>query len=173
VQVPWPQKQIMVGSTKCIHWKISRNFLEPWSVSFSFNLLELAKTNSNFYSIILNLFTDYHLSQCLGELMCRLPTIQQEVQQRKLLYMGMYLLICGEAANLRFMPECLWYIYHHVRSILQITLVVIYSLFLFFGQCYVNIKFLVANFPKGPHYEGSWVAWHIIFVLQCFAKFNP
>ncbi|KAM4073153.1 hypothetical protein ACB094_11G196100 [Castanea mollissima] len=42
-----------------------------------------------------------------------LPTIQQEVQQRKLLYMGLYLLIWGEASNLRFMPECLCYIYHH------------------------------------------------------------
>lgn len=43
-----------------------------------------------------------------------LPTIQQEVQQRKLLYMGLYLLIWSEAANLRFMPECLCYIYHHM-----------------------------------------------------------
>ncbi|XP_052173079.1 callose synthase 3 [Diospyros lotus] len=43
-----------------------------------------------------------------------LPTIQQEVQQRKLLYMGLFLLIWGEAANLRFMPECLCYIYHHM-----------------------------------------------------------
>ncbi|XP_058090540.1 callose synthase 3-like [Magnolia sinica] len=43
-----------------------------------------------------------------------LPTIQQELQQRKLLYMGLYLLIWGEAANLRFMPECLCYIYHHM-----------------------------------------------------------
>ncbi|RWR90536.1 Glycosyl transferase [Cinnamomum micranthum f. kanehirae] len=43
-----------------------------------------------------------------------LPTIQQEVQQRKLLYIGLYLLIWGEAANLRFMPECLCYIYHHM-----------------------------------------------------------
>ncbi|KAJ3672326.1 hypothetical protein LUZ60_007047 [Juncus effusus] len=45
-----------------------------------------------------------------------LPSIQQEVQQRKLLYMGLYLLIWGEAANLRFMPECLCYIYHHMAS---------------------------------------------------------
>ncbi|KAJ6809888.1 callose synthase 3-like [Iris pallida] len=45
-----------------------------------------------------------------------LPTIQQEVQQRQLLYMGLYLLIWGEAANLRFMPECLCYIYHHMAS---------------------------------------------------------
>ncbi|KAJ4777890.1 Glucan synthase-like protein [Rhynchospora pubera] len=43
-----------------------------------------------------------------------MPTIQQDVQQRKLLYMGLYLLIWGEAANLRFMPECLCYIYHHM-----------------------------------------------------------
>ncbi|KAG9150701.1 hypothetical protein Leryth_008156 [Lithospermum erythrorhizon] len=43
-----------------------------------------------------------------------LPAIQQEVQQRKMLYMGLYLLIWGEAANLRFMPECLCYIYHHM-----------------------------------------------------------
>lgn len=54
-------------------------------------------------------------SYLLIVLICRLPTIQQEVQQRKLLYMGLYLLIWGEAANLRFMPECLCYIYHHVK----------------------------------------------------------
>ncbi|XP_065633564.1 callose synthase 2 [Quercus suber] len=44
----------------------------------------------------------------------REPALQQEVQQRKLLYVGLYLLIWGEAANLRFMPECLCYIYHHM-----------------------------------------------------------
>ncbi|KAI4326688.1 hypothetical protein MLD38_031975 [Melastoma candidum] len=43
-----------------------------------------------------------------------LPTVQVEVQQRKLMYVGLYLLIWGEAANLRFMPECLCYIYHHM-----------------------------------------------------------
>ncbi|KAJ3680407.1 hypothetical protein LUZ60_016685 [Juncus effusus] len=43
-----------------------------------------------------------------------LPAVAQEVQQRKLLYMALYLLIWGEAANLRFMPECLCYIYHHM-----------------------------------------------------------
>ncbi|XP_059643980.1 callose synthase 5-like isoform X2 [Cornus florida] len=44
----------------------------------------------------------------------RLPQGQQEVQQRKILYMGLYLLIWGEAANLRFMPECLCYIFHNM-----------------------------------------------------------
>ncbi|XP_043697795.1 callose synthase 5 [Telopea speciosissima] len=44
----------------------------------------------------------------------RLPQGQQEVQQRKILYMGLYLLIWGEAANIRFMPECLCYIFHNM-----------------------------------------------------------
>ncbi|EEF43275.1 transferase, transferring glycosyl groups, putative [Ricinus communis] len=33
-------------------------------------------------------------------------------QRRQLLYVALYLLIWGESANLRFMPECLCYIYH-------------------------------------------------------------
>ncbi|KAJ4825933.1 Callose synthase 5 [Turnera subulata] len=44
----------------------------------------------------------------------RLPQAQQEIQQRKILYMGLYLLIWGEAANVRFMPECLCYIFHNM-----------------------------------------------------------
>ncbi|CAL0325192.1 unnamed protein product [Lupinus luteus] len=44
----------------------------------------------------------------------RLPQAQQEIQQRKLLYIGLYLLIWGEAANVRFMPECLCYIFHNM-----------------------------------------------------------
>ncbi|KAL3617345.1 Callose synthase 5 [Castilleja foliolosa] len=44
----------------------------------------------------------------------RLPQGKQEVQQRKILYMGLYLLIWGEAANVRFMPECLCYIFHNM-----------------------------------------------------------
>ncbi|CAL9235295.1 unnamed protein product, partial [Arabidopsis halleri] len=43
------------------------------------------------------------------------PHIEEEKdQQRKLQYIGLYLLVWGEAANLIFMPECLCYIYHHV-----------------------------------------------------------
>ncbi|KAG1358945.1 Callose synthase 4 [Cocos nucifera] len=44
----------------------------------------------------------------------RLCQGQQEAQQRKILYMGLYLLIWGEAANIRFMPECLCYIFHNM-----------------------------------------------------------
>ncbi|KAL9356343.1 hypothetical protein Peur_049596 [Populus x canadensis] len=44
----------------------------------------------------------------------RLPQGQPEIQQRKILYMGLFLLIWGEAANVRFMPECLCYIFHNM-----------------------------------------------------------
>ncbi|KAL8242615.1 hypothetical protein R6Q59_012917 [Mikania micrantha] len=44
----------------------------------------------------------------------RLPFLDPEAQQYKILYIGLYLLIWGEAANLRFMPECLAYIFHHM-----------------------------------------------------------
>ncbi|KAL0343177.1 UNVERIFIED_CONTAM: Callose synthase 5 [Sesamum angustifolium] len=44
----------------------------------------------------------------------RLPQGQAEVQQRKILYMGLFLLTWGEAANVRFMPECLCYIFHNM-----------------------------------------------------------
>ncbi|KAH7844337.1 hypothetical protein Vadar_026931 [Vaccinium darrowii] len=44
----------------------------------------------------------------------RLPYLKEEAQQHKLLYLGLYLLIWGEASNLRFLPECLCYIFHHM-----------------------------------------------------------
>ncbi|KAK9149097.1 hypothetical protein Scep_007854 [Stephania cephalantha] len=44
----------------------------------------------------------------------RLPEGPREEQQRKILYMGLYLLIWGEAANVRFLPECLCYIFHNM-----------------------------------------------------------
>ncbi|XP_023743612.2 callose synthase 12 [Lactuca sativa] len=34
--------------------------------------------------------------------------------RRELLYVALYLLIWGESANLRFIPECLCYIFHHM-----------------------------------------------------------
>lgn len=35
-------------------------------------------------------------------------------QRRELLYVSLYLLIWGESANLRFMPECICYIFHNM-----------------------------------------------------------
>ncbi|XP_072998818.1 putative callose synthase 8 isoform X1 [Typha latifolia] len=43
-----------------------------------------------------------------------LPSVKQEVQQYKILYSSLYLLIWGEASNLRLMPECLCYIFHNM-----------------------------------------------------------
>ncbi|PIA33973.1 hypothetical protein AQUCO_03900091v1 [Aquilegia coerulea] len=43
-----------------------------------------------------------------------LPSVKLEEQQYKILYIGLYLLIWGEASNLRFMPECLCYLFHHM-----------------------------------------------------------
>lgn len=37
-----------------------------------------------------------------------------ELTRRELLYVALYLLIWGESANLRFLPECLCYIFHHM-----------------------------------------------------------
>lgn len=87
---------------------MTSNFEPGFSSAACFNSCYLASFPEK-YMHILAFHTTY-----LVDAYCRLPTIQQEVQQRKLLYMGLYLLIWGEAANLRFMPECLCYIYHHV-----------------------------------------------------------
>ncbi|XP_028759790.1 callose synthase 9-like, partial [Neltuma alba] len=35
-------------------------------------------------------------------------------REKKLLYVSLYYLIWGEAANIRFLPECLCYIFHHM-----------------------------------------------------------
>ncbi|CAA6671267.1 unnamed protein product [Spirodela intermedia] len=43
-----------------------------------------------------------------------LPDVKQEEEQQKILYISLYLLIWGEASNLRLMPECLCYIFHHM-----------------------------------------------------------
>jgi callose synthase len=58
--------------------------------------------------------------------------VKQEGQQYKLLYIGLYLLIWGEAANLRFMPECLCYIFHHVsQKFISVYSVIDFGFFFF------------------------------------------
>ncbi|VFQ58885.1 unnamed protein product [Cuscuta campestris] len=55
----------------------------------------------------------------------RLPRTKKqgiEMLRRELLYVILYLLIWGEAANLRFVPECLCYIYHHMSMELNYIL---------------------------------------------------
>ncbi|KAJ4729026.1 Callose synthase [Melia azedarach] len=38
-------------------------------------------------------------------------------QQPQLIYIGLYLLIWGEASNIRFMPECICYIFHNMADV--------------------------------------------------------
>lgn len=53
----------------------------------------------------------------------RLPNRKNpDLLRRELLYVCLYLLIWGEAANLRFTPECLCYIYHHMAMELNYIL---------------------------------------------------
>lgn len=44
-------------------------------------------------------------------LFCSVEALNKE---KKLLFVSLYFLIWGEAANIRFVPECLCYIFHHV-----------------------------------------------------------
>ncbi|KAK7318446.1 hypothetical protein RJT34_03148 [Clitoria ternatea] len=77
-----------------------------------FNLLDDRAVNS----VLKDLFKNYKTwCKFLGRKhSLRLPQGQQEIRQRKLLYMGLFLLIWGETANVRFMPECLCYIFHNM-----------------------------------------------------------
>lgn len=53
---------------------------------------------------------------CIMYLWCRFPN-NVDKQQLQILYIGLYFLIWGEASNIRFMPECLCYIFHNVGNI--------------------------------------------------------
>ncbi|XXG90537.1 hypothetical protein AAC387_Pa12g2278 [Persea americana] len=44
------------------------------------------------------------------------PLANVDMRQVNLLYIGLYLLIWGEASNIRFMPECICYIFHHMAG---------------------------------------------------------
>ncbi|XP_043687669.1 callose synthase 7-like [Telopea speciosissima] len=45
-----------------------------------------------------------------------IPDNAADSQQLQLLYIGLYLLIWGEASNIRFMPECICYIFHNMAK---------------------------------------------------------
>ena len=59
--------------------------------------------------------------------------------------MGLYLLIWGEAANVRFMPECLCYIFHNVSFFFIFIFFFIYLFIFFFIFCRVYDLFLLLN----------------------------
>ncbi|GMJ01889.1 enhancer of edr1 3, glucan synthase-like 5, GLUCAN SYNTHASE-LIKE 5, POWDERY MILDEW RESISTANT 4 [Hibiscus trionum] len=81
-------------------------------------------TNGSFQNIVLREFRskllENYTNWCsyLGaESNVRIPDSSgfgSDITRRELLYVGLYLLIWGESANLRFMPECICYIFHHM-----------------------------------------------------------
>lgn len=79
-------------------------------ISLFFHVIRLKDFFSVFFFHVFWPFSYIKFTICFW----RLPCVKQEAQQHKILYLGLYLLIWGEAANLRFMPECLCYIFHHV-----------------------------------------------------------
>ncbi|KAL8201436.1 hypothetical protein R6Q57_012775 [Mikania cordata] len=50
------------------------------------------------------------------------PIIDADREQLHLLYIALYLLIWGEASNIRFMPECICYIFHNMANEMHGTL---------------------------------------------------
>ncbi|XP_062105738.1 callose synthase 7-like [Humulus lupulus] len=52
---------------------------------------------------------------------CRFPEDYNKTQL-SLIYISLYLLIWGEASNIRFMPECLCYIFHHMAMEVYVIL---------------------------------------------------
>ncbi|KAH7566057.1 hypothetical protein JRO89_XS08G0076000 [Xanthoceras sorbifolium] len=89
-------------------------FSNAWAVAKTISLVQLDERAVD--ALMNKLFKNYKTwCKFLGRKhSLQLPQGPQEIQQRKILYMGLYLLIWGEAANVRFMPECLCYIFHNM-----------------------------------------------------------
>lgn len=58
-------------------------------------------------------------------------------KNRKIILVALYFLIWGEAANVRFLPECLCYIFHNVSPILSQVLL---FLFCSFRELHLGIR---------------------------------
>ncbi|KAI3728580.1 hypothetical protein L6452_17218 [Arctium lappa] len=63
-----------------------------------------------------------HYLHCTSNLESREVPPTADRQQLQLLYIGLYLLIWGEASNIRFMPECICYIFHNMANKMHGTL---------------------------------------------------
>ncbi|GMI67455.1 glucan synthase-like 11 [Hibiscus trionum] len=74
--------------------------------------------NAETIRTLMNKFFNNYLSWC-NYLRCstqlRFP-IGCNRQQLELIYISLYLLIWGEASNIRFMPECICYIFHNMAN---------------------------------------------------------
>lgn len=66
---------------------------------------------------------------------------------RKIILVALYFLIWGEAANIRFLPECICYIFHNVSPFLSQVLV--YSFCNFVETTFRN-EFIMVYTLNGP-----------------------
>ncbi|XP_059451119.1 callose synthase 7-like [Corylus avellana] len=66
--------------------------------------------------IFKNYFSWCNYLRCKSKI--RIPQ-GRDTQQLELIYIGLYLLIWGEASNVRFMPECLCYIFHNLEPLVD------------------------------------------------------
>ena len=93
---------------------------------------------------------------------CRLPQGQQEIQQRKILYVGLYLLIWGEAANVRFFQNV-----YAIFSIMWVALDGFPFPFLFNSYvlefCFSSISVTYSNMDC---VDGLWTPWPIGWKCQ-------
>lgn len=75
------------------------------------------KLNENVLSEVMPKLLQRYLNWC-KYVNCQnivwMPMTHQHEEKRVLLYICLQFLVSGEAGNLRFMPECLCYIYHHM-----------------------------------------------------------
>nr|XP_025626307.1 callose synthase 7 isoform X1 [Arachis hypogaea] len=126
------------GSTHPTHYKKVNDILDWISYIFGFQKGNVANQREHLILLLANMnirnkaaseelddetvdklaakiFKNYeswcHYVRCKSNL--RYPD-EHDRQRSQLIYIALYLLIWGEAANIRFMPECLCYIFHHM-----------------------------------------------------------
>ncbi|PKA61474.1 Callose synthase 7 [Apostasia shenzhenica] len=95
--------------------KSINNLLDWLGLVFGFQL------DSGTVKYLLDKVTKNYLSWCAYlhiESNLKFPP-DAATQQLELLYIGLYLLIWGEASNIRFMPECICYIFHNMANELR------------------------------------------------------
>lgn len=108
----WVQKTTLVAQVQC-QFNISLSGIERYDGTYSmFHLPVISAAMPLFPPPLatLVLFVSPHWG------VPRLPPQPDLQPARRLLHCALFLLVWGEAANLRFMPECLAYIFHRVSA---------------------------------------------------------
>ncbi|KAL6536023.1 Callose synthase 7 [Orobanche hederae] len=78
-------------------------------------------------------------------------------KQPQLLYIGLYLLIWGEASNIRFMPECICYIFHHMADHM-------------YGTSFANVQHVTGDAHLIPQCEESFLMEVVTPIYEVMQK---